>query len=339
VPIALEEVASPLAFESCHDSASNSTATPSEVASAIEEASPRNGETVFGAVKKLARPEMDVAPLDEMFADSDDEARVISPSKSARRRMRRQRQRDALRAASCYAQQVDGQQVFEPRHVDFQHATEPHLTGAMQRVPDERARARTTVTLDQLGFELGGNGAGAGETSQAYLVTTPAHSAPRTPAFFSTSPYAEIPPSPAESYTFRASPASDASTRPMPSTTPQPHKLGQQFWNASPCAERRVDGYNATGFVADASLSTSNVSSNQLLVPGSVVTSPCSPPSHPTVLASSNSTHGRVEAWMASPGEQVAADTIRVLFGSATTPAGGDIVATLQAAAPEVYED
>merc|ERR1719343_956259 len=108
------------------------------------------------AMKKMKRPELEDAPLTEifadsdaplaeMFADSDDDLRVISPSKSARRRMRRQRQRDALRAAACSHQEAEVPLAVEALHGDS----------------EQRAHVRTIVTLDKLGFELGGYGKSA----------------------------------------------------------------------------------------------------------------------------------------------------------------------------------
>eukprot|EP00928_Gymnodinium_smaydae_P027546 TRINITY_DN21277_c0_g1_i1.p1 TRINITY_DN21277_c0_g1~~TRINITY_DN21277_c0_g1_i1.p1 ORF type:complete len:313 (-),score=26.19 TRINITY_DN21277_c0_g1_i1:461-1318(-) len=61
----------------------------------------------------------------EIFADSEDELLPTSPSKSARRRMRRRRQRDALKALS-------EQRTYEPQFF--------------------RAEARSVVTLNDLGL-------------------------------------------------------------------------------------------------------------------------------------------------------------------------------------------
>merc|ERR1719343_739832 len=125
--------------DSCQ-SASNSTATPSETASSDGGASPRQTESVYhvevrgGAEVVQARPELDDAPLGDMFEDSDGDVCPLSPSKSARRRMRRRRQRDAIRAAMR----------------DTQHGEE--LRGGRK----EDMRARSVVTLDDIGFELAG---------------------------------------------------------------------------------------------------------------------------------------------------------------------------------------
>eukprot|EP00928_Gymnodinium_smaydae_P088705 TRINITY_DN7276_c0_g2_i1.p1 TRINITY_DN7276_c0_g2~~TRINITY_DN7276_c0_g2_i1.p1 ORF type:complete len:344 (-),score=37.21 TRINITY_DN7276_c0_g2_i1:435-1334(-) len=67
------------------------------------DSSSSDGEVVVAASETAAFE----APLD-MFADSDDEPVPSSPSKSARRRMRRRRQRDAIRAAMASEANEEG---------------------------------------------------------------------------------------------------------------------------------------------------------------------------------------------------------------------------------------
>lgn len=252
--------------------------------------------------------------------------------------MRRQRQRDALRAAMWENQQVQEKQTGEETYGHSQEVKEQQPVIVVKHVDiDERERGRNIVTLDKLGFELG---TGVGETSQGFLMTTPAHSAPRTPGVLSTNPCSESPASAASPCMFRASPFSDASTRFMPPMTPQPHAGSQQFWSPSPCASSRSGGFSMSAFAAEVSVATVTSSGTaNLFAPGSVATSPCSPSLDSMVMAPSPPRVPRVEAWMPSPAGQSAANTLQVLFGSGTTPAGDVIVATLKAAVPEVYED
>jgi len=75
-------------------SSSDSTSAPSESASAQGE--PSEPELV-GKQMSIEVPE---GPLADMFEDSDEDDCPLSPSKSAKRRMRRRRQRDAIKGQS-----------------------------------------------------------------------------------------------------------------------------------------------------------------------------------------------------------------------------------------------
>lgn len=335
LPFSLRETPS----NSCRWSTSNSTATPSEAESSHGDASPRQLESVEEldplhpvearvnakpiqtdardeGLNRLVRPEMEEAPLGDMFDDSDDDMCPISPSKSAKRRMRRRRQRDALKAA--ITQQAGELEVLEARRRDSK----------------EHKSSRSIVTLDDIGFELNGSRATAEETPQTKLVTTPMHRAPCTPGVLSTNPGSESPAIATSSSIFRTALLCDASNRHLPSMN-QYDPRGQTYWNPSPCASSRVaPGSTRTSPNATILL---NATTTQPLASGVVASSPFSPSMCP--VAAIMPAPASVDSWKPYPLGQSRADTLRMLFGSSTVPSEGDIVATLKAAAPEVYED
>lgn len=322
--------------DSCRWSASISTATPSEAASSHGEASPRQAEFVeeMESMQPLevcatailvesdakdegstrcAPPEMDDAPLGVMFEDSDGDECPLSPSKSARRRLRRRRQREALKAAMR----------------DMQQGEELEVLATTSRCELEVCNAT------------------AAETTQTILVTSPKRNSPHTPGVLSTNPCSDSPNAATSTSApiFRTAPLFDASNRYLPSKTyqcttppsdasnrqllPVPTRstsLGQIYLNTPPCASNQF----ALGpTLASPCAVASNGTTTQFLASRLVVSSPCS-----TMAAPAS-----VESWNASPEGRHAVDTLRMLLGNSAMHSGGDIAATLKAAAPEVYED
>jgi hypothetical protein len=158
-------------WSECEDSVSGSTATPSEVASAhgssprhvqeaedlefvtCEHAKARWSDLSELPVSRPVRQEMTSEnvdePLDDMFGDSDDDVGPASPSKAAKRRMRRKRQRDGLRDVVCSRPHIEAQMLEE----------------------SGRSCHRSNVMLSDLGlgFALSTSKSDTGNTSHAQL--------------------------------------------------------------------------------------------------------------------------------------------------------------------------
>lgn len=275
-------------------------------------------------------------PLEDMFADSDDELGPITPSKSARRRMRRRRQREALKAV-----------MGEMRH-------EEETWQDLEFESMGRTVPRSIITLEDLGLDLTPWSGTVGETSEVQLDTSsPAHQAwstrvPSLPSRTKVNIMSTCPVSPASvasTCMTRISPFSDASTRPLPSRTP--HSQTQSFHyygSGAPSVEAnrgQVLGWCCPSPLATPSGATSIMAVGTMASPvGTLELSdpmPCTPfavPAAPGVESSANEQRKGTPATGHS-----AEETLRVLFGSENSSSWGEVAEKLQAAAPEVYED